>query len=278
VTALDSSGSDSSPVEKIFTVKNVIVATGENSIPLAPKIPGQEKFRGTIVHSSKYQSGEEFRGKKALVVGFGNSGGEIAIDLWEHSVKTSVLVRSAVNIAPRALVSLIARLSRYGYDKVPASMSDQSTAMIMKFLYSDLKKFGIVCPIPGQGASYTLRVLHHPPIIDIGQIALIRKGEISVKNKEIETFTLTGVKFVNGDEENYDLVVMATGFSHGVHKFLDKATCDIALNEHKFPKVCGRPLAGLPGLYFVGFYDEFGRLCRISDDAKNVASIIAKGV
>jgi cation diffusion facilitator CzcD-associated flavoprotein CzcO len=48
-----------------------------------PTWPGQDSFQGGILHSSVYQDGEPFRGQDVLIVGFGNSGGEIAIDLWE---------------------------------------------------------------------------------------------------------------------------------------------------------------------------------------------------
>ena len=59
-----------------------------------------------MLHSDEYTNGEPFRGRRVLVVGFGNSGGEIAIDLCEHGAHTSLAVRGAVNVIPRELFGI----------------------------------------------------------------------------------------------------------------------------------------------------------------------------
>ena len=64
-----------------YQAENLVVATGYSREPLVATWPGQEAFKGRVLHSSEYRDGEAFRGQKVLVVGFGNSGGEIAIDL-----------------------------------------------------------------------------------------------------------------------------------------------------------------------------------------------------
>jgi indole-3-pyruvate monooxygenase len=70
--------------DDLYVSNQVVIATGYNRVPNIPTWPGQSAYPGKIVHSSVYQDGERFRGQRVLVVGFGNSGGEIAIDLWEH--------------------------------------------------------------------------------------------------------------------------------------------------------------------------------------------------
>ena len=60
--------------------KHVVLATGYTRVPLVPTWPGQDTFGGEVLHSSRYQNGAKWTGKAVLVVGFGNSGGEIAIE------------------------------------------------------------------------------------------------------------------------------------------------------------------------------------------------------
>ena len=73
--------------ESEIHARGLIVATGYNRVPKQPSWPGQSTFRGEIIHSSAYRNGAAWKGKRALVVGIGNSGGEIAIDLWEHGAR-----------------------------------------------------------------------------------------------------------------------------------------------------------------------------------------------
>lgn len=83
--------------EKFIAIsKFLIVATGENSEPIFPKLPGLETFGGEILHSSEYKCGLMYSGKNVLVVGSGNSGTEIACDLTEHEANATIVVRTPV--------------------------------------------------------------------------------------------------------------------------------------------------------------------------------------
>ena len=68
--------------------------------------PYAEGYKGALMHSAAWRGSEAYRGKRALVVGFGNSGSEIALDLWEHGANVSVLVRSPIHLVPRWLTNL----------------------------------------------------------------------------------------------------------------------------------------------------------------------------
>ena len=74
----------------------LIVATGENAEAVVPDIEGVEEFGAPIRHTSLYKSGEEFRGKRVLVVGCGNSGMEVCLDLCNHNATPSLVVRDTV--------------------------------------------------------------------------------------------------------------------------------------------------------------------------------------
>lgn len=75
----------------------LVVATGENAEPVFPDVDGLKDFAGEVVHACDYKSGEKFKGKKVLVVGCGNSGMEVSLDLCNHQAKPAMVVRSAVS-------------------------------------------------------------------------------------------------------------------------------------------------------------------------------------
>lgn len=74
----------------------LVVATGENAEEVVPEIEGLAGFGGAVAHTSGYRSGEGYDGKKVLVVGCGNSGMEVALDLCNYNAKTSLVVRDKV--------------------------------------------------------------------------------------------------------------------------------------------------------------------------------------
>lgn len=77
----------------------LVVATGETCDPRIPEIEGLGNFSGEVLHSTRYKNGERFRRKNVLVVGAGNSGMEIALDLANSGAKASIVVRSPVRIS-----------------------------------------------------------------------------------------------------------------------------------------------------------------------------------
>ena len=75
----------------------LVVASGETSDAFVPEVEGLSSFQGEFLHSTQYKCGKEYAGKNVLVVGYGNSGMEIALDLANYGSKTSIVFRSPVN-------------------------------------------------------------------------------------------------------------------------------------------------------------------------------------
>ena len=109
-----------------FAAPVMVVATGIADAPYRPSWPGIETFRGSIVHSSCYRNPDAFAGKRVLVVGFGNSGGEIALDLAEAKIDVAIAVRSPVQIIPRDLLGLPILTWVILYRHLPARLVDIS--------------------------------------------------------------------------------------------------------------------------------------------------------
>lgn len=81
----------------VYVSRWIVVATGENAEPVVPVMKGRKRFKGDAFHSSQYRNGECYKGKKVLVVGCGNSGMEICLDLFEHGAIPFMSVRSGVS-------------------------------------------------------------------------------------------------------------------------------------------------------------------------------------
>lgn len=75
----------------------LVVATGENAEWVVPEIEGLPEFKREVKHASCYKSGEAYKGKKVMVVGCGNSGMEICLDLCLHGAFPCMAVRNSVS-------------------------------------------------------------------------------------------------------------------------------------------------------------------------------------
>lgn len=254
-----------------YRASNVVVATGYTQVPELPDVVGRAGFTGDVLHSSQFKSGEPYRGKSVLVVGFGNSGGEIAIDLVEHGAAVELAVRSPVNVVKRDMLGLPVLVIAGLFGWMPSRLADALASPITRLTVGDITKLGLrKLPYgPIEQVTRTGRI----PLIDIGTIALIRAGKIKVR---------TGILRFDGDEivfdddtrGRYDAVVFATGFRPGVTTFLDAG--GNVLDERGRPRTSGRP-SGVAGLYFCGFYvSPRGMLREIAAEARTIAAAITQ--
>jgi cation diffusion facilitator CzcD-associated flavoprotein CzcO len=118
-----------------------VVATGIADAPYRPSWPGFELYRGTVVHSSGYRNPTPYLGKRVMVVGFGNSGGEIALDLANAAIDVALAVRSPVQILPRDLLGFPILAWAILYRRLPARLVDSINAPILRLAIG--RKFGI---------------------------------------------------------------------------------------------------------------------------------------
>ena len=126
---------------------NVILAMGLNRRPFIPEFNGLDTFAGEVLHSSRYRNAGPFKGKKVLVVGMGNSGAEIALDLCEQGVETALSVRGPVNIVPRDVLGRPTQLTALALAKLPPWLGDRLGVLLRAITVGDLSKYGIKTPI-----------------------------------------------------------------------------------------------------------------------------------
>jgi cation diffusion facilitator CzcD-associated flavoprotein CzcO len=244
----------------------VIVATGIADAPYRPSWPGMEAFRGEIIHSSDYRNPMTFAGKRALVVGFGNSGGEIALDLAEAGIEVAIAVRSPVQIIPRDLLGLPILTWVILERHLPARVVDVVNAPLLRLAVGNFEKFGL--RRAAKGPRQMVEEDGHVPLIDIGTLAKIRNGEIAVRGG-IDRLTPDGVCFTDGTTERFGAIILATGFRPDLRLLLPET--DGVFDQHGMPRVTGRPTVA-PGLYFCGQITvPTGQLREIGIEARRIA-------
>ncbi len=223
------------------------------------------------MHSSQYRNGEPFRNQKVLVVGFGNSGGEIAIDLWEHGAQPSLAVRSPVNVIPRELLGIPILAIGIAQRKLPPRWADALNAPILRTAMGDLTRYGLR-KLP-HGPVTQIQSDGRIPLIDVGTIKLIKRGQVAVQ-AGIERFTEDSVLFTDGKQGKFDAVILATGYRPQVNTFLEGASK--AYDENGTPFSSGQEMP-TPGLYFCGYYvSPTGMLREIALEARRISASIAR--
>ena len=253
-----------------WTARDVVVATGAAARPVIPRWPGVADYAGDLMHSSAYRNGEPWRGKPVLVVGFGNSACEQAIDLVEHGAHVHLSVRSPVNVIPRDLLGIPILQMGIVMRPLPTKVADALAAPLVRLTVGDIRKVGLR-KLP-YGPNTQIKNDRRIPLLDIGTMDHIKAGRISVHGA-IERFTAEGVVFEDGTELSVDAVVLGTGYAPGLDELLPqwRAVCD----DSGRPLVSGAPTS-LPGLWFCGqFISPSGMLREIGIEAQRIAASIA---
>ena len=259
----------------LIEADSLVIATGYNRVPHLPTWPGRDASPITALHSSQYQSGEAFGGQRVLVVGAGNSGAEIALDLCEHGVTTDIAIRGPLHIVPRDLFGMIPTpLSSMALAKLPTRIADRVALMTIERSIGDLRPFGITRPRFGP-LEQVLRE-NRIPLIDVGTVAKIRSGAIGVR-PGLKRFAGAEIEFNDGDHARYDTMVLATGYRPALESFFPAAA--ELVDRHGKPRFHAQEVPAFRGLYFIGFRNPpTGALNDIRREAREIAAKIAQPV
>ena len=214
--------------------RHVVFATGVSSIPVRPDLPGLEDFKGEILHSGAYTDGHKWAGKKALVLGTGNSGHDVTQDLHSCGVKASIIQRSSTHI-----VSLKEAQKVYAhyfegppiedndllavslpYPVLVKSYQKSTRGMIEndRELLEGLKSKGFRLNNGGDdNTGFQMSYLRRGGgyCFNVGCSDLIINGEVGlVQYSDIDTFISNGVRLKDGSTIEADLLVTATGYKN----------------------------------------------------------------
>lgn len=252
---------------KIYHAAHLVLATGVNRIPYTPWFEDQEDFTGRILHSREYHTAAPFAEDDVLVVGMGNTGAEIALDLAEHHIPVTLAVRSPVNIVPREFLGRATQETALKLARLPNAIGDWLGSKVQWLAFGDLSRYGL--HKASLAPARQLREAGRTPVIDLGTVAAIKAGKIKVR-PGITAFTPNAVLFEDGQEQPFTAVILATGYRAGLDHFLPNYKSG-HLNADGLPDSCiGR--GPWKGLYFPGFdnYMPGGLLLSICRDSEEI--------
>jgi cation diffusion facilitator CzcD-associated flavoprotein CzcO len=214
-------------------------------------------------------NGRRFRSQRVLVVGFGNSGAEIALDLSECGADCAISIRGPVNVVPREVlhvpITYLALASRH----FPPRVADRLNALTIRLAVGNLTRLGI--HKRSDGPTEEIIKARRIPVVDIGTIAAIRGGKIGVR-PAIDAFSRDAVRFADGRSESFDAIVLATGYDTGLRAMFDGDSS--ALDDSGHPRAHAGGAAR--GLYFCGFnIVPAGLIRQIGIEAVHIGDQIA---
>jgi len=249
--------------------RTLVFATGVSETPHLATWPGLETFPGPVIHSRAYRAPGDLPGERVLVVGFGNSGGELALDLSEAGRKVDMAVRSPVNLLPKELFGRPIGNWEVLQRILPYRVADAITAPILRWKMGNYDRYGLRKSDKGPIAQ--VREEGRIPLIDIGTLDLIRRGRIRVRPglSRIEGALIT---FDDNTSAQYDAILLATGYEVDLRPIL--GTMPEVLDDSGRPRASAEELA--PGLWFCSYHTvPNGQLREISRQAPAIARAVA---
>jgi cation diffusion facilitator CzcD-associated flavoprotein CzcO len=216
---------------RVMHPRHVVLATGVSGIPNIPDIPSLKKFGGQIMHSSGYDDGENWKGKRALVIGTGNSGHDIAQDLHSSGAAVTMVQRSStlvVSIEPSAQLvytpynegtlednDLIATSMPLKVARKSHALTCDKSKALDEELLEGLRAVGFKLDFGDDNTGWQFKYLTRGGgyYFNVGCSDLLVRGEIALKQfADMDTFVPEGAKMKSGEIIPADLIVLATGY------------------------------------------------------------------
>jgi len=224
--------------QRTLKPQHIVIATGASGIPNLPNdIQSLANFAGTTVHSEEYTHGTAWQGRKALVLGTGNSGHDIAQDLHANGAKVTMIQRSptmVVNIEPSAQLpyalydegpsledcDLLAAATPLKVLRKTHQLVTEKAKELDKPLLDGLTKAGFALDYGTDNTGWQFKYLERGGgyYFNVGCSDLIANGQIRlIQYRDIDQFIASGVKLNHGEIIDADLLVTATGYKGQHH-------------------------------------------------------------
>lgn len=253
----------------------VMICIGHHCHPNLPlhDFPGIDTFKGTAHHSRDYKTPEEWRGKKAVVIGIGNSGGDIAVELSRFTKQVFLSTRRGSWV-----------LNRVGDDGLPLDMLyNRAIVFLQKTL-----PYNTFCTLGENrlnkrfnhslyGLKPKHRLMSQHPMVNDELPNRILSGTVRVK-PNIKRIHGSSVEFTDGTvEEDIDLLVFATGYSFSF-PFLASDVLSVSGNKASLYKYVFPPGLQRPTLAVIGLVQPLGAIMPISEMQARWATRVFQGL
>jgi cation diffusion facilitator CzcD-associated flavoprotein CzcO len=250
----------------------VVIATAKDHTPVIPSWPGSETYTGELIHSADYQNASRFRDQRVLVVGAGNSGSDIALDLLEGGARVQVAIRTPPHIAKRSSLGIPNDAFAVAMRHVPPPIVDRLARALRRVSLGDLSPYGL--PMPEEGVASRVLRTGTIPTVDSGFVAAVKTRRIEVV-AAVDGFSEREVILADGSRVTANAVIAASGYSADLEPLVGHLGVLKQNGRPKFHDSETHPDA--PGMYFIGFTNPLsGNLRQLRFDAKRIARAIAQ--
>ena len=240
----------------------LIVANGHHWQPRHPTYAGN--FTGETLHSHSYKKAEPFRDKRVLVIGAGNSGCDVAVEVSRVAAACDISMRRGYYIIPKFLIGK------------PTDTFNETLIKLPNIVAAPLRRLGLYLQV-GSYKDYGLQTPDYPllkshPVANSELLYFLRHGKIKPR-KDVARFEGKTAHFTDGSSAEYDTVVTATGY-HITFPFLDKSIVDFE-DADRIPLWLRTFSPQHKSLFFIGLFQPQGCIWPLSDyEAKLCANLI----
>uniref|UniRef100_A0A8C9PUH3 Flavin-containing monooxygenase n=1 Tax=Spermophilus dauricus TaxID=99837 RepID=A0A8C9PUH3_SPEDA len=252
----------------------VMICSGHHVYPNLPtdSFPGLEQLQGNYLHSRDYKGPEAFKGKRVLVIGLGNSGSDIAVELSRLAAQVIISTRSGSWVMSRVWddgypwdMVYVTRFASFLRNILPSFVSD--------WLY--VKKMNTWFKHENYGLVPLNRPLRKEPVFNDELPSRILCGTVSIK-PGVKKFTETSAVFEDGTVfEAIDSVIFATGYGYA-YPFLDDSIIKSRNNEVTLYKGIFPPQLEQSTLAVIGLVQSLGAAIPTADlQARWAAKVFA---
>ncbi|MER6731199.1 flavin-containing monooxygenase [Streptomyces puniciscabiei] len=250
----------------------VVVATGYNHTPRVPDWPGLAEYGGEFLHAGAYRNAGPYAGRDVLVVGVGNTGAEIAVDLVEGgAARVRLAVRTVPHLVRRTTLGWPAQYSGVLVRRLPVRLVDRLARSAARLGVPDLSAHGLPRPDTGMYSRVKEGAI---PVQDVGLIDAVRAGKVEVV-AAVVSFEDGKVILADGSRIEPDAVIAATGYTRALEGLVGHLG---VLDGRGRPVVHGgRTPAQAPGLFFTGYTNPISGMFReMALDAGKIAKAVAR--
>lgn len=243
------------------TYAALVCANGTNWHPVMPEYPGE--FTGEMRHAVSFRSMDEFKGKRVLVIGAGNSGCDIACDAAKAADAAFISLRRGYHFLPKHLFGIPADVFAHEGPQLPMWLTQRIFGVILRILNGDITRLGLQKP--------DHRLFESHPILNTQLLHYLGHGDIKAK-PDVARFEGKTVHFKDGTSEEIDLVLCATGYTWKV-PYVDPALFD--WKEGRPDLYMNLFSRRNPTLYALGFMETNGGAYKLFDE---MADLIARAI
>ena len=232
---------------------HLVFATGRDRVPHIPDWPGSNSFQGEIIHAAHLGDVTRFNGKRVLVVGAGNSGGDVLNHLAKHAaVEVSVSIRYGPAVVPARVFGFPLHRAANLFAAMPLWLVDPAFRLTQRLFLGNLRRYGVTSHPMGGGTRLAREGVAFA--IDDGFVSAIKSGHFVV-HRDIAKFERDTVLFSDGRSVQPEVVIAATGYGTGLDTLVGHLR---VLDDRGLPHCpAGEEDPSNPGLWFTGYRAVF---------------------